>query len=141
MTPNYHCCPLLEKHRTSFFSCGHEHLDRWLQRRALADKNLGRSATHVWVDDEDIVIAYFTLLQTTIREADSILSRIRPPGFPRNHELPGILIGKLALDDDYRDREASSASMRSINSPTLWLTPSKAFCKPGTSVPAKMRHG
>lgn len=102
MTPNYHCCPLLEKHRTSFFSCGHEHLDRWLQRRALADKNLGRSATHVWVDDEDIVIAYFTLLQTTIREADSILSRIRPPGFPGNHELPGILIGKLALDDNYR---------------------------------------
>jgi GNAT superfamily N-acetyltransferase len=46
-----------------------------------------------------MVVGYFTLLQTTIREGDgSFFGRIRPPGFPRNHELPGILIGKLALD-------------------------------------------
>ncbi|WP_186245255.1 GNAT family N-acetyltransferase [Mycobacterium simulans] len=69
----------------------------------MADQKLGKSATHVWADDEDIVFAYFTLLQTTIREADgSLFSRIRPPGFPRTHELPGILIGKLALDESYR---------------------------------------
>ncbi|WP_285034572.1 hypothetical protein [Mycolicibacterium sp. lyk4-40-TYG-92] len=55
------------------------------------------------MDDEDIVLAYFTLLQTTIREADgSFFGRIRPPGFPRDHELPGILIGKLALDESLR---------------------------------------
>lgn len=74
-------------------------MDRWLSRQALTDQKLGKSATHVWIDDEDIVFAYYTLLQTTIRETDgSIFGRIRPPGFPRNHELPGILIGKLALD-------------------------------------------
>jgi len=31
-------------------------------------------------------------------EDDSFFSRIRPKGFPRDRELPGILIGKLALD-------------------------------------------
>lgn len=95
----YRAIPLLDEHRTAYFSCGHEHLDRWLARNAKTDQKLGRSATHVWVDDEDIVVAYFTLLQTTIREGDgSIFRFIRPPGFPRGHELPGVLIGKLALD-------------------------------------------
>ena len=99
MTPAYRCVPLLDRHRTSFFSCGYDRLDRWLQNQALNDKNLGRSATHVWADDEDIVVAYFTLLPTTIREGDdSFLTRIRPLGFPRNQELPGILVGKLAVD-------------------------------------------
>jgi predicted GNAT family N-acyltransferase len=46
------------------------------------------------------------LLQTTIREGDdSIFSRIRPSGFPRNHELPGILIGKLALDQSLQGQD------------------------------------
>lgn len=99
MTQQYRAIPLLDEHRTAYFSCGHEHLDKWLHRHAKAEKNFGKSATHVWVDDEDIVVAYFTLLPTTIREGDgSFFSRIRPPGFPRGAELPGVLIGKLALD-------------------------------------------
>lgn len=103
MTAPYRAVPLLEKHRTAHFSCGHERLDRWLHKNALADQKLGRSATHVWADDEDIVFAYFTLLQTTIREDDGpFFGLIRPPGFPRQHQLPGILIGKLALDETYQ---------------------------------------
>jgi predicted GNAT family N-acyltransferase len=100
VTEQLKCVPLLDKHYTDYFSCGHnDDLDKWLDKRALADQNLGRSATHVWTDAGDCVVAYFTLLQTTIRESDdSIFSRIRPKGFPRDHELPGILIGKLALD-------------------------------------------
>jgi ribosomal protein S18 acetylase RimI-like enzyme len=106
VTQQFRCIPLLDRHYTDYFSCGHDDdLDRWLDRQALADQNLGRSATHVWTDGSDCVVAYFTLLQTTIREGpDSIFSRIRPPGFPRNHELPGILIGKLALDRSLQRR-------------------------------------
>jgi len=103
VTAEYRCVPLNEHHRCDYLHCGYEHIDRWLSKQALAQQNLGRSATHVWADDEDIVVAYFTLLQTTIREGDgSIFSRFRPPGFPRDHELPGILIGKLALDENLR---------------------------------------
>lgn len=107
MTEQYSAVPLLEDHRTPYFSCRHaRHLDKWLQTRALADKNLGKSATHVWVDDEDIVLAYFTLLQTTIRESDgSFLDLIRPSGWPRKQELPGILIGKLALDQSLHGQD------------------------------------
>lgn len=105
MTDDYRALPLLEDHHTNFFSCGQPRLDRWLDRQALADQHLGKSATHVWTDAGDCVVGYFTLLQTTIREVDgSLLGRIRPPGFPRNHELPGILIGKLALDESLRGR-------------------------------------
>lgn len=100
MTPGYHCVRLNDDHRLDYLHCGQDHLDRWLVKQARADQNLGKSGTHVWADDEDIVVAYFTLLQTVIREADgSIFGKIRPPGFPRDHELPGILIGKLALDE------------------------------------------
>lgn len=106
MTEQYRAIPLLDEHRTAYFSCGHEHLDRWLDRNAKADQNLGKSATHVWTDEEDIVVAYFTLLQTTIREGDeSIFRFIRPPGFPRDHQLPGVLIGKLALDQSLQGQE------------------------------------
>ncbi|OBG19178.1 hypothetical protein A5765_02760 [Mycolicibacterium celeriflavum] len=100
MTQQYRCVPLLDEHYTDYFSCGqNDGLDRWLDRQALADQKLGKSATHVWTDDGDCVVAYFTLLQTTIREVDgSFFSRIRPPGFPRDRGLPGVLIGKLALD-------------------------------------------
>lgn len=106
MTEQYRAIPLLDEHRTVYFSCGYEHLDRWLDRNAKAEQNLGKSATHVWIDDDDMVLAYFTLLQTTIREGDgSIFGRIRPPGFPRKHELPGVLIGKLALDQSLRGQD------------------------------------
>ncbi|MED5815723.1 hypothetical protein VST63_25470 [Mycolicibacterium sp. 050232] len=81
-------------------------MDKWLRKQALADMNLGKSATHVWVDDEDIVLGYFTLLPTTIRESDgSFLDLIRPKGWPRKHELPGVLIGKLALDEQLRGQD------------------------------------
>jgi predicted GNAT family N-acyltransferase len=110
VTDQYRALPLLDQHRTPYFLCRHApHLDKWLQKRALADQHLGKSATHVWVDDEDIVVAYFTLLQTTIREQDDapfFLDRILPKGWPRTtHELPGILIGKLALDESLQGQE------------------------------------
>lgn len=58
------------------------------------------SATHVWLDG-GCVVGYFTLLQTTIREGDGsrFFGWIRPKGFPRDQGLPGVLIGKLALDE------------------------------------------
>lgn len=100
MTAQYACIPLIEDHHTSYFGCGHDSgLDQWLDGRALQEKNLGRSATHVWLDQGDCVVAYFTLLQTTVEESDeSIFRFLRPKGHPRNQALPGILIGKLALD-------------------------------------------
>lgn len=105
--PQFRCVPLLETHHTEFFSCGHDDaMDRWLDRRSLTDQKLGKSATHVWCDDGGYVVAYFTLLQTTIREEvdRSFFRFIRPADFPRNHELPGVLIGKLALDQSLQGR-------------------------------------
>ncbi|SKV53306.1 acetyl transferase [Mycobacteroides abscessus subsp. massiliense] len=106
MREQYTCVPLIEDHHTAYFGCHHDDgLDQWLDHQALADKNLGRSATHVWLDKGGCVVAYFTLLQTTIRESDgSLFSFLRPKGYPRNHALPGVLIGKLALDRSLQGR-------------------------------------
>ncbi len=106
MTSEYNCVPLSEDHRLEYLNCGQEHLDRWLPNHALDDQNLGKSATHVWADSEDIVLGYFTLLQTTIRETDeSLFRRFRPAGFPRDQELPGVLLGKFALDESLQGRD------------------------------------
>lgn len=98
---SYVSVPLNEEHHTSFFDCGDNKLNRWLDRQAIPDQKLGRSRTHVWLDEGDYVVAYFTLLQSTLREDDeesSVLRRLRPKSFPRNAELPGVLVGKLAID-------------------------------------------
>lgn len=100
----YSSVPLSEEHHTNFFNCGETSLDDWLNRNALTDHRLGKSKTHVWTDPGGMVIGYYTLLQTTVREDDSqggLFKRLRPKSF-RGGELPGILIGKLALDSSLR---------------------------------------
>ncbi|NHP16271.1 hypothetical protein G8767_22180 [Rhodococcus sp. IC4_135] len=96
--------PLTDDHRTCYLDCGVPSLDRWLDKQALKDQALGRSRTHVWVDDDDIVLAYFTLLQTTVAEADDdepFFKKLRPRHYP-DMTAPGVLLGKLALNQQLR---------------------------------------
>ncbi len=95
---------LTEDHHSEFFDCGVPSLNDWLTKQALAQQRQGRSATRVWSDDGGTVTAYFTLLATTITEEPRRLSRLRPTGFPRNLAIPGILLGKLALDQGLHGR-------------------------------------
>lgn len=99
--------PFTKDHDATFFDCGTPRLDDWLDKQALKDRALGRSQTHVWLDDGGMVLAYFTLLQSTIRETSDDHSRIKPRDFPRTAELPGILIGKLALDRSIQGKKLS----------------------------------
>lgn len=106
-SPSFISVPLNESHHTSYFECGEGKLDRWLDKTALDDQILGRSRTHVWLDQGDCVIGYFTLLQSTLREDDEVspvLRRLRPKKFPSNAELPGVLVGKLALDQSLQKK-------------------------------------
>lgn len=101
MSDPYVSEPLTDRHQTNFFDCGESKLDNWLDTHALNEQSLGKSRTHVWVDDGgEYVVGYYTLLQTTIRETDSepgLFRKIRPPKY-RGEEAPGVLIGKIALD-------------------------------------------
>lgn len=96
---------LTAEHHTNYLDCGYEHLDDWLDKHAFADQELGKSRTHVWVDDGDIVVGYYTLLATTVRETydKSLFRRLKPKSYQGN-EVPGILIGKFALDQHYQGK-------------------------------------
>ena len=100
---NYTATRLTDQHSFDWFDCGEPHLDKWAQTQALKDQDCGRSATHVWTDDSDeLVVGYFTLLPTITREDDSgIFSIIKPKSF-QGKEVPGVLIGKFALDRSLR---------------------------------------
>ncbi|GAB09802.1 putative acetyltransferase [Gordonia araii NBRC 100433] len=95
---------LTSYHRFDFFDCGEPSLDTWPQKHALNDQLLGKSATHVWTDaGGELVVGYFTLLPTITRAVEdrSIFAKIRPKSY-QGDELPGVLIGKFALDRSLR---------------------------------------
>ncbi|UQE74241.1 N-acetyltransferase [Gordonia sp. PP30] len=94
---------LTEAHCFDFFDCGEPELDSWPQKHALEDQELGRSATHVWTDDGgEYVVGYFTLLPTITRAEDGGIFSIIKPNRYQAQEVPGVLIGKLALDRSLR---------------------------------------
>jgi hypothetical protein len=94
-----------DEHSFDFFDCGEASLDAWPQKHALEDQKLGKSATHVWTDDGGCyVTAYFTLLPTVTRATDGLFSAIKPRRF-QGPEVPGVLVGKLALDKSLQGSE------------------------------------
>ncbi|GAC47607.1 MULTISPECIES: hypothetical protein [Gordonia] len=104
MAEGFAATPLHSEHRTGYLDCGVGSLDRWLDKQALKDQELGRSRTHVWADEEDIVVAYFTLLQTVVSETDDdqpFFKKLRPRHYP-DMSAPGVLLGKLALNQQLR---------------------------------------
>lgn len=93
---------LTPDHSFDFFDCGEQSLTEWPQRHALKDQEQGVSATHVWVDEGGCyVLGYFTLLPTITRVDDGAFSALKPKRF-QGKELPGVLIGKLGLDQSLR---------------------------------------
>lgn len=102
LTTQYKPERLRADHQTGFFDCGKESLNRWLDKHALLDQDLGISSTHVWVDaGGEYVVAYYTLLPTMLNEAGSdpgLWNRMKPPRFWPG-EAYGVLLGKVALDE------------------------------------------
>ncbi|MEV6555890.1 hypothetical protein AB0M22_09250 [Nocardia sp. NPDC051756] len=85
-------------------------MNEWLEKRALKDQELGVSCTYVLVDDGgEMVVGYFTLLPTVVREAESasLWKRLKPSGQFLAKEVYGVLIGKLALDESLQGQGLS----------------------------------
>uniref|UniRef100_UPI000ACA9B44 hypothetical protein n=1 Tax=Nocardia pseudovaccinii TaxID=189540 RepID=UPI000ACA9B44 len=57
-------------------------MDTWLDEKALRDQKLGISATQVWLDDGGMVVGYYTLLPTVVREQQDagIWKLLKPRG-------------------------------------------------------------
>jgi GNAT superfamily N-acetyltransferase len=79
------------------FSCGDEQLDRYFQERAGQDQRRGIASCFVLIDrDAPAVAGFYTLSTFGVVASDlpeSFTSRL-----PRYPILPGILLGRLAVD-------------------------------------------
>lgn len=95
------------RHGLSAFNCGVVSLNDWLQRRALANQKTGASRTYV-ISDGGQVVGYYALA------TGGIASAATPGHFRRNmpDPIPVVLLGRLAVDLDYKGRGLGRALFR-----------------------------
>ena len=112
--------PLTATHDTSAFTCRHDSLSIWLNKRALANTASGASRTYVVCADDRRVVGYYALA------AGSIAGDATPGRLSRNMRdpLPVIVLGRLAVHSDCLGRGIGSgllkdAVLRSIRAAEL----------------------
>lgn len=84
---------LREAHDTLHFHCGTEGLDEWLTASAMGADRSDTARTFVW-SNRSLVVAYFALCPHVLRRS-TLPGRWNRTG---PHEIPAILLAKLALD-------------------------------------------
>ena len=94
--------PLTNQNRAAF-SCGEEELDRYFRERAGQDQRRHIASCFVLFDrDASAVAGHYTL------SAAAVVARDLPDDFarrlPRYPNLPGILLGRLAVDRHYQGK-------------------------------------
>src|SRR5258708_27579059 len=85
---------LSEEHDLRPFESTEPDLDRWLKESALRAQKKGTGRPYVWHEGDRVVVAYFTLLGHVLSRG--VLPRKEQRSVP--HEVPAILLAKLALD-------------------------------------------
>lgn len=100
--------PLAAKHDVSRFTNGvHPSLDQWLRERARGSEGLS-ARTYVVCPTSvpDRVIGYFSI-STAVEQRDALPSAKLRRGMPE--QVPLLLIGRLAVDAEWRGRGVGSA--------------------------------
>ena len=92
--------PLVKRHKRDDFSCGAEPLDRYLKTQASQDKKRRFAAPYVAVTDDNIVIAYYALSSFRIDQPE--LPEDERKKLPKYPDVPATLLGRLAVDQNYR---------------------------------------
>lgn len=95
--------PLADLHDRRAFRCGVEPLDRYLRAQAGQDQRRHIAACFVLVDPERSKIAgYYTLSAFAV--AGEALPDALQKKLPRYGQIPCTLLGRLAVDREYRGR-------------------------------------
>ena len=93
--------PFERRYKRDVFSCGKAPLDNYILRNATKDVKIGACACFVMIDDEEQVIAYYTLSTESIPLSDA------PPAYKKsiNYDyVPVILLGRLAVDQQEKGK-------------------------------------
>lgn len=99
--------PLSGYHKLVHFNSGEPSLDDWLKKRALKNQTSGASRCFVLCNDKK-VIGYYSL------SAGAISHESTPKTMRRNmpDPLPVLLLGRLAIDQNYHNKGLGSALLR-----------------------------
>ncbi|MBW3518085.1 GNAT family N-acetyltransferase [Flavobacterium sp. NKUCC04_CG] len=92
---------LSANHKRKEFSCGEALLDRYLKNQVNQDIKKSLSTCTVIVNENDLVLGYYTLSSSSV-DKDSLpenLSKKFPPSYV---DLPCILLGRLAVDENFK---------------------------------------
>ncbi|WP_133140183.1 GNAT family N-acetyltransferase [Legionella genomosp. 1] len=93
----------LHKHNRVYFSCGTDELDRYLQTQASQDIKKNMSVTYVLSEQgSNVVLGYYSISTIGIFPGDLPISLLKKLG--KYPVLPGVLIGRLAVDEKYKGR-------------------------------------
>ncbi len=91
----------LDKHDREEFSCGIAELDRYLQIQASQDIKKNMSVTYVLTEKgNDGILGYYSL--STIGIFPGELPNYVIKKLPKYPMLPGVLLGRLAVDERYK---------------------------------------
>ncbi len=108
MTASFVIQSLAPEHDRLAFSCGVDALDRYLQNQASQDMRRHISNCFVASPVESAIIAgYYTLAAASVPVLD--LPEAETKRLPRYPVLPAALIGRLAVDRQYRRRNLGGA--------------------------------
>lgn len=97
---NYSTEPLNANHIRKNFSCGKSILDYYIKIQARQDIKRKLATCFVLINEENNVIGYYTLSNTSIERRilpDEIIKKL-PPSYKN---LPATLLGRLAVDQNY----------------------------------------
>jgi GNAT superfamily N-acetyltransferase len=99
--------PINEQHNIQGFNSGEESLDVWLKTKAIKNQKANASRTYV-ASDKERVIAYYVLASSAV-DGGSATGRFR-----RNmpHQVPVVILGRLAIDLAYQNKGIGRALVR-----------------------------
>jgi GNAT superfamily N-acetyltransferase len=100
--------PLGARHDVSRFANGvHASLDQWLRERARSSEGLSaRTYVTCTMDEPDRVVGYFSI-SAAVEQRNALPSARLRRGMPE--QVPLLLIGRLAVDAQWRARGVGSA--------------------------------
>lgn len=100
----YQIEPLEKKHNKTEFKCGVDALDQYLKTQAGQDSKKNVAVTHVLTaKTSEKILGFYTLSSIGIFPGELPDDVVRK--LPRYPVLPGVLIGRLAVDKKYRGQK------------------------------------
>ncbi|HEX2071180.1 MAG TPA: GNAT family N-acetyltransferase [Thermoleophilaceae bacterium] len=95
--------PYDKRYTVRGFDSGQPALDRWLIQYAGQNERRDTARTYLAVDDRDVVVGYYSLVASEIRQAEATaaLRSGTSPHFP----IPACLLTRLAVDRQHQGRK------------------------------------